>query len=216
MKYIKLRGIIFDIDGTLANTIPVCFEAYRHAFDKFLGHHFSDEEMFSFFGPTDEGLIKRLVPDQWEDCSETYFEAYEKAHQKCRKPFPGIEKALITFKKHGLKLGIATGKGIRSTEITLRILDITKYFDEIETGSVQGAIKSLSIKKIFNKWGFQSGEVAYIGDTAYDIKAARGAAVIPLGAAWSTTVNINALKKEKPEEIFATIESFTNWVTKKV
>ena len=53
-----LRGVIFDLDGTLADTLPVCYAAFRAAFHRYVPERtFSDAEITSFFGPNEEGVI---------------------------------------------------------------------------------------------------------------------------------------------------------------
>jgi len=56
------RGIIFDLDGTLADTLPVCFDAYRLAFAKYVGHEWTDDQISALFGPSEEGVIRQVVP----------------------------------------------------------------------------------------------------------------------------------------------------------
>ena len=212
----KLRGIVFDLDGTLGDTLPVCFEAYRRAFDEFLGRHYTDHEITALFGPTEEGIIRRLVPDQWQACLRTYLDAYKRVHAQCAKPFPGIEDALRLLKQRGVALAIVTGKGIHSTAISLRYLGLKHYFDVVETGSVKGAVKPLSIQKILAKWGALARQIAYMGDMAYDIEAAKEVGVIPLGAAWATTSNAYSLNTLAPLATFSSVESFIKWIDNNV
>ena len=71
----KLKGIMFDLDGTLGDTLPVCFASYRRVFREFLGCHYSDHEITALFGPTEEGIIQQLVPDQTVIIIITHFDA---------------------------------------------------------------------------------------------------------------------------------------------
>jgi pyrophosphatase PpaX len=97
----KLRCVIFDLDGTLGDTLPVCFEAYWHAFEKFLGRHYTDREIAALFGPTEEGIVQRLVPEQWPACLEAYLGAHERMHNKYLEPVTGIEDALRLLRRRG-------------------------------------------------------------------------------------------------------------------
>src|SRR5260370_358089 len=51
----QIKAILFDLDGTLANTLPLCIKAYKHAFEHYLGHTVTDEEVTTHFGLTEEG-----------------------------------------------------------------------------------------------------------------------------------------------------------------
>jgi len=209
-----LRGIIFDLDGTLGNTLPVSFKAYQGALLKFSGRTFSNDEITSLFGPDEEGIIKNVVPEQWQACLNTYLDIYDKVHVEYAQPFQGIEEALELFKQQNVSLAIVTGKGEHTTGITLRYLGLAHYFDAIEVGSSQGAIKPRSIKKIVEKWNFLPHEVAYVGDAAYDIHAAKEAGVVPLAAAWAETANSMILRKANPAAMFETTKDFIIWIKK--
>ncbi|MGQ1947507.1 HAD family hydrolase [Geofilum sp. OHC36d9] len=59
----KIKAVIFDLDGTLGNTIPLCIEAFRKSIEPLIGKKLSDQEITSTFGPSEEGTIKVLVSD---------------------------------------------------------------------------------------------------------------------------------------------------------
>jgi pyrophosphatase PpaX len=209
---VKLQGVIFDLDGTLGDTLPVCCEAYRRAFDEFLGRPFTDREIIALFGPTEEGIIQRLVPDRWQACLRTYLDTYEKVHVRYAQPFPGIEGALQLLRQRDVALAIVTGKGAHSAAISLRYLGLAHYFDAVETGSVEGAVKPLAIQKVVATWDVPLRQVAYVGDSAYDMEAAQEAGVIPLGAAWATTSDADSLNALIPLATFRSVESFIKWI----
>ena len=71
----RLHGVIFDLDGTLGDTLPACFVAFRRALEGFSAREYTDAEIAALFGPSEEGMIQRLVPEagpgvrniyQWE------------------------------------------------------------------------------------------------------------------------------------------------------
>ena len=208
----KLRGCIFDLDGTLGNTLPVCYQAFQRAFVKYLGRHFADDEIRALFGPSEEGICQQLVPDQWEACLQTYLAAYDEIHAQYAQPFPGIEDALQLLKQCGVPLAIVTAKGRHSAAISLRHLGLAHYFDAIETGTAEGAAKPMFIRKVLARWGAPSGQVAYVGDATYDMEAAREAGVIPLGAAWAATADADRLSALSPLATFRSVESFIEWI----
>ncbi len=57
-----LRGVIFDLDGTIADTLPVCFAAFREVFQDALGRDYSDQEVRAMFGPASESLHRSSLP----------------------------------------------------------------------------------------------------------------------------------------------------------
>jgi len=207
-----LDGVIFDLDGTLADTIPICIAACREALSKVAGSHLEDHEIVALFGPTEEGIIRRLMPDRWQFGLQVFLEAYERAHEDCRAPFAGIETALDLLKQRGVSLAIVTGKGQPSAAISLRYLGVAGHFDAIETGSPDGNIKSLQIRNVLTRWGAPPHRVAYVGDSAADMRAAKEAGVIALGAAWAASASFDRLNAEAPAVIFRSTESFVHWI----
>ena len=62
---VRLRGIIFDLDGTLGDTIPVCIQAFQRTFHHYLGHLFTAQDIIAMFGPSEEGMLQRQLPQTW-------------------------------------------------------------------------------------------------------------------------------------------------------
>ena len=212
----KLDGVIFDLDGTLGDTLPVCFAAFRRAMQGYSSRHFTDGEIAALFGPSEEGIIQRLVPDEWEACLDAYLAVYAEESAGHARLFPGIGTALRLLRERGMALAIVTGKGAHSAAISLRDLGLTELFDMVETGSPVGGIKPQAIRSVLTKWDAMPHRVAYVGDAPSDIEAAREAGVIPLGAAWAPTSSVQELSVLAPLETFRSVESFIRWIEAEV
>ena len=112
-----IRAVCFDLDGTLANTLPVVYSAFQHVTQQFLGRTYGEEEIARIFGPSEEGIIRRLLPsNQWDDGIRAFHVAYEKAHAFCRTPYEGIDTALVLLKKKGALLAVGYWKGGRQRQ----------------------------------------------------------------------------------------------------
>jgi HAD superfamily hydrolase (TIGR01549 family) len=208
-----LRGIIFDLDGTLADTLPVCFAAFRRAFIETTGREYTDREIERMFGPTEEGAIRKVVPEaDWDAALNAFYDAYEQAHAPCRAPFPGVEDLLRRLQAKGIRLAVVTGKGARSAAISMRHIGLTAYFDVVEAGSAEGPIKSQAIRKVLALWGQPAEEVAYVGDALSDVRSAREAGVIPLSAAWADTADYDRLEAMRPAATFRTVADLADWL----
>lgn len=213
----RIKAIIFDLDGTLGNTIPLCVEAFRIAIEPLIGRTISDEEIIATFGPSEEGTIKALIPDKYDQGISDYLYNYEELHKKWPKPFDGIISLLNDLKRRNIKIAMVTGKGKRSTNITLQKFGITHLFEKIETGHIGGARKPEGIKAVLDYFHeLNKDEIVYVGDAPNDIIACNQVGISVIAAAWAETAEPERLSELKPDEIFYSIDDFTNWINSNV
>src|SRR5882757_1458419 len=107
----KIKGVIFDLDGTLANTLPLCIRAFREAVSPLIQRPLTDEEIIATFGPSEEGTIRTLAPDHYEQGVSDYLHFYKAHHGICPRPFAGIRELLKILQERGIHIGMVTGKG---------------------------------------------------------------------------------------------------------
>jgi HAD superfamily hydrolase (TIGR01549 family) len=181
------RGIIFDIDGTLTSTNELIFKSFNHIAEKYLGKIFTDEEIISLFGPTEDVIIKEWCKDDFMSAKSDYYNYY-KANHNLASLYPGIKDLLIFLKKKEILLGIFTGKGRQASLITLNELKIINYFDLIITGDdvTNHKPSSEGIMKFVNEYNIKKEEVLMIGDSVADIRASKEAGIHIASALWDS------------------------------
>ena len=213
----KIRAVIFDLDGTLGNTLPLCIQAFRQSVEPLINRSISDAEIIATFGPSEEGTIMALAPNHYDKGVSDYLHFYELLHEMCPVPFDGIKEVLETLKSKGVHISMVTGKGKHSTNISLKYFDLTHFFEIIETGSPSGARKAEGIQIILNLLkDIKSNEVIYVGDAPSDILASRKVRVPIVAAAWADTAEPEKLKELQPDALFYTIKDFKNWLVGKL
>ncbi len=209
----KIKAVIFDLDGTLADTLPLCIAAFRKSIEPLIGKHLSDEEIIATFGPSEEGTILALAPQHYEKGVADYLKLYGELHFMCPVPFEGIKELLYDLKKMGIRIAIVTGKGMHSTEISLKQFGLASYFEIIETGQPSGPVKADGIRKVLNYFtDLSPDEVIYVGDAPSDIMASREAGVRAGGAAWADTTDGVQLESVLPDHMFYDVEDFRVWL----
>jgi phosphoglycolate phosphatase/pyrophosphatase PpaX len=206
------KGIIFDFDGTLADTMPLALEAFRRALHPVHGRWFGDDEIRSTFGPTERGTMPTLAPGLEEETLAEYYRHYTDLHSALTTPFAGIHDLLSQLKNRGMRLGIVTGKGETSLMISLEHIGLNGVFESIEVGCDDGPCKPMGIEKILTEWALPGSEVLYVGDAPSDVPAAREAGVPIAAVAWADPSSVGALKDKSPDWLFETVEEFANWV----
>ncbi|MEO3405654.1 HAD family hydrolase [Mucilaginibacter sp. CAU 1740] len=209
----KIKAVIFDLDGTLADTLPLCISAFRKSIEPLIGKSLSDAEIIATFGPSEEGTIMALAPDHYEQGIAAYLQHYKALHNMCPAPFPGIINLLNTLKSKDIHIAMVTGKGEYSTEISLSYLGLAGFFEAVETGSKEGPRKAEGIQEVVNSWNnIKSEDIVYIGDAPGDIIASRKASIRAIAAAWADTTAPEELNELKPDQIFYTVHDFSEWI----
>jgi phosphoglycolate phosphatase/pyrophosphatase PpaX len=209
----KIKGVIFDLDGTIGNTLPLCIEAFRQSIEPLTLKRLSDKDIIATFGPSEEGTIQTLAPDHYEQGIVNYLQFYESLHDLCPSPFPGITELLDLLKKKGIRVAMVTGKGKHSTVISLKRFGLEGYFEQIETGSPEGPVKAAGIAAVLQRWkNLDKASVVYVGDAPSDITASRKAGVAVVAAAWAETADPETLAAMQPDQLFDSIAAFADWL----
>ena len=208
-----IKAVIFDLDGTIANTLPLCIQAFRQSVEPLINRLVSDADIIATFGPSEEGTIMALAPDNYEEGVAGYLQWYERLHAMCPVAFNGVTELLQTLKNKGVRVAMVTGKGKHSTAISLRYFELTHFFEIIETGSPEGARKTEGIQLILNLWSdIKHDEFIYVGDAPSDVIASRKAGIPVVAAAWAETAEPDKLKALNPDQIFDSIADFSDWL----
>ncbi len=213
----KIKAVIFDLDGTLADTLPLCIQAFRQSVEPLIKRSISDDDIIATFGPSEEGTIMALAPSHFDKGVADYLHYYEQLHDMCPVPFDGMKEILQTLKDSGVRIAMVTGKGKNSTDISLRHFNLTHFFEMIETGSPNGSRKAEGIQIVLDKLtDINKDEIIYIGDAPSDITASRKVGIPVVVAAWAKTAELERLQELKPDELFYTIKTFKEWLLDKI
>jgi phosphoglycolate phosphatase-like HAD superfamily hydrolase len=213
----KIKAVIFDLDGTLANTLPLCIAGFRKSIEPLINRSLSDEEIIATFGPSEEGTIMALAPEHFENGISDYLKFYKELHAMCPIPFQGIEDLLITLKDKSVKIAMVTGKGKHSTHISLEQFGISDYFEVIETGISTGPRKAEGIQNILDFFkNIRKEEMIYVGDAPSDIIASRKVGISVVAAAWAETAEPEKLKELYPDMFFDNISDFSHWLVSSI
>ena len=76
--------VAFDMDGTIADTIPMCITAFRNSVSPYTDHELSSEEILHTFGLNEIGMVKAIVGQNWEAAIEDFYCQYESLHNQVK------------------------------------------------------------------------------------------------------------------------------------
>jgi len=209
---VRLAGAIFDLDGTLADTLPACYAAFRAACERLDGPVYTNEQIRGLFGPSEEGMLQRAMPERWQEGLTVLLEEYQRHLTLCPPVFPSIGAALALLAQRGTPLALVTGKGPSTTTMSLTHFGLDGVFGMVETGSTQGMVKAEAIGRVVARWGVAPQHVIYVGDAVGDMEAARAAGVLPIGAAWASSAIADELAATKPHALFTDASDFRAWL----
>jgi phosphoglycolate phosphatase/pyrophosphatase PpaX len=209
---VRLEAAIFDFDGTLADTIPLCAAAFQEAAAQVGDIHLTVPQITAMFGPNEVGILQRVLGSRWEAGLEVFLREYDRRHPEiCTALFPGVHEMLADLRECGVRLGLITGKGPLSAAISFRHVGIEGAFDFVKAGKPEGCVKDRHIREALAEHGIAAPHAAYVGDTAGDIAASRAAGVVAVAAAWAGTADRPALEDAHPDHIFTTVAALRDW-----
>jgi len=208
----KFKGIIFDVDGTLTYTNRLIFDSFNHVTEKYLNIKYSDEQIISFFGPTEDVILKELFSTNYQQARTDYYHYYQQNHSIAQM-YDGIETLLIDLKKNDVLLSIYTGKGRTSALITLDELGIKDFFDLIVSGDDVEKHKPSpeGITMFLKKFNLNPAEVLMVGDAPSDIVAANDAEVEIASVIWDS-YSETEVRKLNAKNIFSTVDELRNFI----
>ena len=196
------NALIFDFDGTLAETFPLIFKAVHLAYLK-LGIQPPDKEtVYANFGPHELGLLLRLNPDRAFELFDAYLGATkELIAQDGLAPFDGVRQTLEAARARGYKMAIITNKSRETLDISLDALGLREFFGVLKWGGETGSMKPRRLREVLDAFSISPQQATYIGDSVADIEDCRQVGVPVLSAAWAKCANIEALRRHNPEGV---------------
>lgn len=211
------KGIIFDIDGTLTSTNELIFATFNHIAQKYEGRTYSDEEIIAMFGPTEDVILReKFNGEKFKEVYDEYYRFYRENHPRMADLYPGIVDILRELKERKILTSIFTGKGRKTTEITLEILGIKNFFDMIVTGDdvINHKPSPEGIIKFINTYNLKKDEVLMVGDSVADIIAARDAQIDIASVVWDSYAKDEVVKLNPLH--FENVNDFKRWLKERI
>lgn len=186
------RLVIFDLDGTLLNTIEDLGNAANYALERngFATHSLASYPFF--VGNGVRRLIERILPEEYRktevvDSLLKDFKVFYDDHCIERtKPYPGIEDLLLTLRDKDVRLAVASNKYQKAVD---KIIPF--YFPDIEFVAIEGHKEDVNVKpdpsvvfQVLLKAKLPKSEVLMVGDSAIDMETARRACVDSVAVTW--------------------------------
>lgn len=180
------KAAIFDMDGTLINTLEDLTDSVNEMLAHYQRPRRSIEEVRKFVGNGARKLMQRALATEDEnfvnDALEYYNGCYERHLLNKTKPYAGIVELLTALQNKKIPVAICTNKQhFAAVELAEKLFPTIKFAEVIGDAKKPNPARAL---EIMQEIGVKPAEVAYFGDSSVDIQTALNAGFLPVGVAW--------------------------------
>jgi pyrophosphatase PpaX len=198
--------VLFDLDGTVIDSGAIILASMRHAAKEVLGAEPSDELLMAAVGgPGLEAQMHALAPDHVEELVTVYRAHNEPLHDELT-CCPGMEDLLVRLVDEGRRLGIVTAKRRATAALAFDVLPLEHLFETVVGGDETKRHKPDPEPLLLaaERLGADPGDCAYVGDSPFDIRAAKAAGMFAVAVTWGGIHDRAKLETEDPDAIVDT------------
>ena len=185
------KGLIFDLDGTLLNSLVDIADAVNFVLEKHGFRTYNFEDYKQFIGNGIEVLSRKALPQNIsEDEFQMLFDEIKVSYQQCQNtrtaPYKGVLELLEALNKHDFKLAILSNKPNEFVIPTVQRYFPNIHFD-IMLGSRVGVERKpnpTAVFEILNVLKLKAEDCFFVGDTSTDINTGKNAGMDTIGVLW--------------------------------
>lgn len=182
----QLQCLLFDLDGTLIDTLDLIRESMRYATSTVLGAPLPDDVLMHNVGVPLAVQMREFSEPHADELLRAYREHNDRVHDLLVREYPGVEAALETLSGAGLRMGVVTSKLHRVARKGLDRFTLMRFF-EILVGSDDVEIHKphpFPLLRAASAMGVEPTRCAYVGDSPHDMEAASSAGMMAIAATW--------------------------------
>jgi len=206
-----LKAALFDFDGTLVDTTELIYQSMRHATGEVLGRDdLPREVLMANVGQPLPRQMELLDAGWAEQLLESYRLHNEELHDDLIVEFPGIEDSLARLRAGRVKIAVVTSKRRFSVEMDLKnfpgLGNVVDRFVTMEDTEEHKPHPGPLLKGLELLGGVPPDEAAYVGDSPFDVAAARAAGLRSVAVSWGA-FSEDTLRKAGPDYLVPDIDS---------
>lgn len=174
----KIRGVLFDLDGTLIDTVDLIIKAFEHSFAVCLNKKMPHAELVKYFGlPLRSAMRNYVNEDQVEELCAVYREFNLKHHDELIKPFAGVKETLAELQQRGIKMAVVTSKKVPMAKRGLQCMELENYIETVIGCDICQYHKPHPepMAKALAALNLKADECLCIGDSPFDLQSGQAA-----------------------------------------
>ena len=200
---VRFPVVLFDLDGTVVDSGGIILASMRHATREVLGEEFGDDELMQAVGgPGLEAQMEVFAPDQVEELVRVYRAHNEPLHEELE-ACAGMEEVLVRLHEEGRRLGVVTAKRRSTVELAFARVPLAHLFETIVGGDETERHKPdpQPLLLAAERMGADPHETAYVGDSPFDVMAAKAAGMYAIAVTWGRIHDRARLEQAEPDAI---------------
>src|SRR5205823_13072201 len=204
----RFGTVLFDLDGTVVDSGAIILASMRHATREVLGRDYSDQELLQTVGgPGLEAQMHALAPDQIDRLVDVYRAHNEPLHDDLE-ACAGMEDVLVRLREEGRRLGLVTAKRRSTVELAFARVPLGHLFETVVGGDETDLHKPDPEPLLLGaeRLDADPAETAYVGDSPFDVRAAKAAGMVAVAVTWGRIHDRSKLEREEPDAIVDTAE----------
>jgi pyrophosphatase PpaX len=206
---VRFPVVLFDLDGTLVDSAAMILGSFHHATETVLRRRFSDEQILAQVGGSNLAHQMQLLdPDHVDELVRVYREHNDPQYSQvvC---FDGMLAVLARLRHEGRRIGVVTAKRTSTVQRVFEGARIAGYFDAVVGSDDTERHKPdpEPVLKALELLDARPADAAYVGDSPFDMAAAKGAGVFAVAVGWGGIHRVADADAfvETPEELLAVL-----------
>jgi len=178
--------VLFDLDGTVVDTVELIVESFRHATRTVLGRELPDRHILAGVGQPLRAQMERLSEAHAQELYDVYREFNHRRHDELIRGYEGIDEVLRSLRADGRRLGIVTSKSRDTTQMAFRAVGLAEHFDAVVTANDTHEHKPdpAPLLLCLDLLEAEPDRAIYVGDSPYDIQAGAAAGMTTAAVSW--------------------------------
>ena len=204
----RFPTVLFDLDGTVVDSGTIILASMRHATREVLGREYSDEELLrTVGGPGLQAQMQTIDPERADELVDVYRAHNIPLHDELE-ACAGMEDVLARLHEAGRRLGVVTAKRRDTAELAFATVPLGHLFEVIVGGDETERHKPDPEPLLLGaeRLGADPAQTAYVGDSPFDVLAAKAAGMYAVAVTWGRIHDRSKLEAAAPDAIVEAAE----------